>query len=278
MKFPLACADFTFPLLSHGKALDLVRLLDFNGVDIGLFEGRSHLWPSREFKNVTKSAQALRKEVEDRGLKLADVFLQAATDFTSLAINHPSAAKRKKARDLFSRTLEYAHEAGSYHVSALPGVYFEEESKAASWKRCCDELAWRVAQAADADVIFGVEAHIGSLVPKPADALRLVRDVPGLTLTLDYTHFTYQGISDDKIEPLVEHASHFHARSAARKKLQGLLRENVIDYPRILRKMKETGYRGFIGVEYVWVDWEGCNRVDNVSETIQLRDLLKKAK
>ena len=49
----LACADFTFPLLSHDKVLDLIALLDFEGVDIGLFEGRSHLWPSRVFEDVT---------------------------------------------------------------------------------------------------------------------------------------------------------------------------------------------------------------------------------
>ncbi|MEP0843201.1 MAG: hypothetical protein HRF43_10895, partial [Phycisphaerae bacterium] len=50
MSHPLACADFTFPLLDHDRALDLIALLEFDGVDVGLFEGRSHLWPSREFR------------------------------------------------------------------------------------------------------------------------------------------------------------------------------------------------------------------------------------
>jgi hypothetical protein len=55
----LACADFSFPLLPHDKALDLIALLDFEGVDIGLFEGRSHLWPSRVFEDVAGSAGEL---------------------------------------------------------------------------------------------------------------------------------------------------------------------------------------------------------------------------
>ena len=46
MKTKLACADFAFPLLPHDAVLDLVAALQFEGVDIGLFEGRSHLWPS----------------------------------------------------------------------------------------------------------------------------------------------------------------------------------------------------------------------------------------
>ena len=43
MKPKLACADFTFPLLPHAKVLDLIAMLGIKGVDIGLFEDRSHL-------------------------------------------------------------------------------------------------------------------------------------------------------------------------------------------------------------------------------------------
>ena len=38
--------------------------------------------------------------------------------------------------------------------------------------------------------------------------------------------------------------------------------------------MRDTDYAGYVGVEYVWIDWEGLNEVDNVAETIQMRDLL----
>ena len=67
MTLKLACADFTFPLLPHDGVLDLIAALEFDGVDIGLFEGRSHLWPSREFPHVAKSARQLgRKLAEPR--------------------------------------------------------------------------------------------------------------------------------------------------------------------------------------------------------------------
>ena len=52
MKPKFACADFTFPLLPHEDSLQLISMLGFDGADIGLFEERSHLWPSREFENV----------------------------------------------------------------------------------------------------------------------------------------------------------------------------------------------------------------------------------
>ena len=39
--------------------------------------------------------------------------------------------------------------------------------------------------------------------------------------------------------------------------------------------MRQVGYSGYVGVEYVWIDWEHCNEVDNLSETILMRDLLR---
>jgi sugar phosphate isomerase/epimerase len=275
MKLKLACADFAFPLLSHDKVLDLVAMLEFDGVDIGLFEGRSHLWPSKVFASSVKSGKQLGRKLADRGLRCADVFLQMNPSFIPYAINHPKAARRRRARDWFLKTLDYAAAGGAKHVTTLPGVYFDPEKPADSWRRTCDELAWRVDQAKQHRIVFSVEAHVGSIVPDPKAALRLVRSVSGLTLTLDYTHFTRTGLPDRAAEPLIAHASHFHARGARRDRLQTSFQQNTIDYARVLRAMQQVGYKGYVGVEYVWVDWEHCNEVDNLSETIQLRDFLR---
>ena len=271
----LACADFTFPLLPHDKSLDLIAMLGFEGVDIGLFEGRSHLWPSRVFGDLKASARELAGKLRDRGLALADLFLQTAPDFGSLAPNHPDASIRRQARDWFERTVEFALECGGRHVSALPGVYFEGVPEAESLERCHDELAWRCEMAKGSGVNFSIEAHVGSIVPTPDSAARLVQAVPGLSLTLDYTHFTRSGLPDSEVEPLIAHASHFHARGACPGRLQASLKENVIDYRRVLDVMRQVGYSGYVGVEYVWIDWEHCNEVDNLSETILMRDLIR---
>ena len=203
MKAKFACADFTFPLLQHEHALDLIANLGFTGVDLGLFEQRSHLWPSKEFKSLQKNARRLKRSLADRGLVAADVFLQMRPDFTPYAINQPSAARRRVARDWFLKTLEYANALGCHHVTTLPGVVFADEGRAASLARSVDELAWRVAASRAAGIVFGTEAHVGSIVPTPETAADLVRRVPGLTLTLDYTHFTRAGVPDRKIKPLV---------------------------------------------------------------------------
>ena len=272
MKYRLACADFTFPLMSHDQSLGLISMLGFKGVDIGLFEGRSHL--SKEFKNIGPSARKLKNKLDNLGLKAADIFLQTAPDFVPFAINHPSSKRRTRARNWFLKTLEYASSTGSKHVTILPGVSFSEEKSSDSFGRAVDELSWRVEQAKTQDIVLGIEAHVGSLAPRPKSAEKLVRSVPGLTLTLDYTHFTRAGLPDSTVEPLVEYASHFHARGARKGRLQETFRKNKIDYKRVLKMMAKTKYRGWIGIEYVWIDWEHCNECDNISETIQFRDFL----
>ena len=276
MPYRLACADFAFPLLPHDNVLDLIAAMRFEGVDIGLFEGRSHLWPSREFAQTAKSAGVLGRKLADRGLQAADVFLQMAPDFVAYAVNHPQSARRRKARDWFCRTIEYATVCGAEHVTTLPGVYFlDEEPRSASWQRCCEELGWRVEQCRAAGITFGVESHVGSLVPTPKSAARLVQCVPGLTLTLDYTHYARKGMPDSAVEPLVQHATHFHARGARKGRLQTSFDKNAIDYRRIVNVMRKTGYAGWIGVEYIWIDWEHGNENDCLSETIRFRDFFR---
>ena len=276
MTYKFATADFTFPLLPHDKVLQLVSMLEFDGIDIGLFEERSHLWPSREFADVTASARHLKQKLADQGLQAADIFLQMSEDFTPFAINHPDPARRDQARDWFLKTLDYAAECGCRHVTALPGVPFETEDYETSFARSIDELGWRVEQARKHNIIFGTEAHVGSIVPDPTSAKRLVEQVPGLTLTLDYTHFTRIGLSDMAIEPLLKYASHFHVRGAREGRLQASFDDNIIDYERVYQAMQEIDYQGWIGIEYIWIDWEHCNECDTLSETIRFRDFLRR--
>ncbi len=277
MSFQYACADFAFPLLPHQNVLKLIQLLGFDGVDIGLFQDRSHLQPSMVFDQPAKQGKLLKESVLDAGIAVADVFLQSDLDFSVKAINHPNSKVREEERVQFQKLIEYAIAAGSKHITCLPGVHFEEETYESSYQRVVEELLWRVDMAQQAGLIFAVEAHLGSIVDTPEKTAKLVQDTQGLTLTLDYTHFAKMGIPDERVHPLITHASHFHARGAAKGKLQTVIGENAIDYNAIIKEMKRTHYQGFVGVEYIWTEWENCNRTDNVSESIQLMQAMKEA-
>ena len=113
------------------------------------------------------------------------------------------------------------------------------------------------------------------MAPTPERALALLELAPGLTLTLDYSHFVYQGIPETEVEQLAPFARHCHLRGARRHRMQAPLRENAIDFERMLDTLGAVGYEGFLGLEYVWLDWEHCNECDNLSETLLLRDRVR---
>lgn len=269
-----ASADFTFPLLEHHQVLKLVSMLGMDGVDIGLFEGRSHLQPSTEFSHLPENAKKLRNTLEENGLAAADVFLQCNNDFSVYAINNLEKARRDFARNWYLQTLDYAGYLGCHHVTILPGVENTPDYEQA-FQLAADELAWRLEQARQHNITLGFEAHVGSLVPHPRQAERLVKCVEGLTLTLDYTHFERMGIPETEYQILMPYASHFHARGAAPGQLQTVFKENTINYDHVVRSMIETNFSGFIGIEYIWMEWENGNRVDNVSETILMKRYLE---
>jgi sugar phosphate isomerase/epimerase len=277
MDLKLATADYSFPLLEWEQALRLAADIGMQGFDVALFAGRSHLNPDEVLANPSPAAACVSRAVEAQGLEIADVFGQPGKVFQENAPNDPDPAVRQRAAEFFYRILDFTARANARHLSILPGIHFPEESYEDSLKRSADELAWRCEAAEKVGVCFAVEAHLGSIVPTPDQARRLLDMVPALTLTLDYGHFTYQGIPDDQIEPLLGRASHFHARCGCKGRLQAPLKQNTIDFARALRALERDHYTGFVTLEYVWIDWEHCNEVDNISETILLRNLFRSA-
>lgn len=275
-KIKFSCADFTFPLLSHQNSLRLIKILGFDYVDLGMFEGRSHIYPSQIMKNPTSEGKSLKRMLNNEGLEASDVFLQTGADPPINAANNPEDGIRNKNRTIFLKMLEFANVLGCQHITGLPGVWHKGESKNKDWYRAVEEANWRTAEAKKAGIVYGVEPHVGSILSDVVTSQKFLKECPGLTLTLDYGHFIYQGLQNEEVHPLISSASHFHARGGAEGRLQTILKENIIDFDEIIRVFKNNEYEGFVCIEYVYQDWEGCNKTDNVSETICLLEMLKK--
>jgi sugar phosphate isomerase/epimerase len=269
----LACADFSFPLLSHDESFDIISMLGFNGIDIGLFPGRSHFQLNNFINDIENSACDLSTKLKDRGLEIADIFFQPSSELDKLAPNHPNKEQRTKWRDLFQRTLEFTAYCGASHVTTLPGIHFKDEEHIDSLKRACDELSWCAEKATEMNIVLAVEPHMWSIAPTTRLVKVLIDMSDNLTLTLDYGHFIAQGEPDQTIEPLIRYASHFHARASCPDFLQTTMANNTINFPQIMKAMQNYEYSGYIGVEYVRMEHDIAPDVDNISETILMRDL-----
>jgi sugar phosphate isomerase/epimerase len=271
----LSCADYTFPLLEHDRSLALISMLGLEAVDIGFMGGRSHVRPEEVAGDLERNAHRLAERLEGAGVGIADLFLIPWTDFETLAPNHPQEGERRRARELFERTLEFAGHLGAPGISMLPGIIWPGEDPESSFARSAEELSWRVELANGAGVRLSVEPHVGSLIEMPDQAERLSRAAAGLQLTLDPSHFVFRGIQQERWETLVPFTGHVHLRGARDRRVQATMAENTIDFSQLVSKLDDAGYRGYLTLEYVWTDWERCNECDNVSETVLLRDHLR---
>lgn len=275
--FRFSCADYTFPLLDRLTSLRLIRLLNFSHVDIGLFARSSEFSPSELVVSPKSYTAQVVRDLEVAGLAVSDVFVQIGVDPSDCSANDPSSVTRERNREVFTRSLEFCSAVGSKHLTGLPGVFHPELSVERSLELAAEEAAFRVKACADAGICYGIEPHVGSICADSKSAAEFLQRVQGLTLTLDYGHFVMAGETSSQSLDLLKSTSHVHARGGALERLQTSVAENEIDFSEIVGELLRLGYDGFVALEYVWIDWNGCNRTDNVSETVLLRAALQAA-
>jgi sugar phosphate isomerase/epimerase len=273
--FKFSCADFTFPVLERPAALRLIKLLGFDYVDIGLFARSTHFSPTDLYSSPRSYTERILNDLDTAGLRTSDVFVQIGVDPSECAANDPSAAVRFENADVFKRTFEFAIALGSKHLTGLPGVFHDGVSRDHDLGLAMEVAAWRAAECASAGIGYAIEPHVGSICGDIASTQAFLSTVKGLTLTLDYGHFIMTGECSTDVHALLPFASHVHVRGGALDRLQTSVDENTIDFPGMLAGLQQVEYKGFLALEYVWIDWKGCNRTDNVSETVLLRRALE---
>ena len=271
----LGCADFTWPLMTHTDVVRHIAMLGFDGVDLGLMEGRTQVQPGMVRQDVAMWSGVIGERLAAAGLEAADVFFVPSFNLTDLAANNPDPDQRDGGHEAFLDILEFSRRIGAPGMTMNGGIPLEGQSTSDSMRLSASELTRRVEAAAEHDIEVRVEASVNSNTPTPEMALELVDAVPGLKLTLDYCHFVYQDIPESDVHPLLEHAAHFQCRGAAPGRMQVNFQENAIDYRGVLERLMALGYDAYFSIEYVWIDVWDCNRTENTMETIQFRDFVK---
>jgi sugar phosphate isomerase/epimerase len=137
-----------------------------------------------------------------------------------------------------------------------------------------EKLRMLQAVAARAGVILTLETHVGQITERPADALWLCQQVPGLGLTLDPSHYfagPNQGASFDELLPFVQ-GTGFRAGGTNWATIQLPWGDGPIDFTGLVRKLEARGYKGFYVAEYI----EGLNQLDPVEQSRRFLDWANK--
>jgi sugar phosphate isomerase/epimerase len=127
------------------------------------------------------------------------------------------------------------------------------------WDRVKGLLVERFGELAEharrAEVLIGMEPHVGAALHRPEQALWLREqiDSPGLTIHFDISHFNVQGMAmEPVIAQLAPYSAHTHVkdeRGVAPEHEFLIPGEGEMDYVRYLKAMQRTGYTGHIVVE-----------------------------
>jgi sugar phosphate isomerase/epimerase len=249
----LTCTSFSFPKLSFERSLKLIALLEIPRYDVGAHLGGGHIEPA-EVEANPGAVPTLGHGFRDRPVNAADADLR----------------RQNLAR--FRAIVECSAQVGAKGITLLPGVVWPELGRERSFDLSAEALRELVPIARDRGLRLSVEAHMESIAESPREAAQLCDEVPGLQLTLDYSHFLALGYSPSDVHPLLKHAGHFHARQAAPGRLQASAKDGTLNFPDLVGRLKAGGYAGDVCVEYTWQDWRDCWRQDVVSESIILRD------
>jgi sugar phosphate isomerase/epimerase len=273
----LTCTSFSFPMLSFADAAKVIALIGIPNLDVGAHEGGCHVQPSQVEANPTATIESIRRAVGDVGLGVSDFFPTFGHGFRDRPVNTLSSDEREANVRRFRAIVEVSRGIGAKGITLLPGVIWDEIGPDRSFERSVEELRRLVPIAHDAGLRLSVECHLESVAEPPAKALELVQSVPGLTLTLDYSHFVANGYRPEDVHSLVPHAGHFHARQARDGYLQASHWDGTLDFDDIVRRLVAANYTGDACLEYTWQEWRGANNVDVLSETILLRDQVRSA-
>lgn len=276
MTIRLSCNDYAWPGLSHRTVLAVIRDLGFEGVDIGLFADATHVTVESVVAGPERRALALRDEIESAGLFAADVFLTSSLQIERLTPTSRFDDDVEQLRSIFAATVAFTAELGAPGITLLPGVVADGQSVGDAIALAAEGLAPLVAMGAARSLGVSVEPHVGSCIESPEAAADLVAQCPGLTVTLDPSHFAYAGCSVERMTQLADCTRHVQIRPAGPGVMQAKVPDNEVDLAVLLSSLHDAGYDGWIASEFVWMAKWRCDEVDNTAESKRLRELLER--
>lgn len=267
--FELACHTWAFNDLTLQEALGTIARLGFRRVDIGSGPNLNAPKAAAEPRQV---ALEIKRDLEAFNLTVSDLYLLHPR------ISLADEDKRQKEIELFRQLLPFAVELGAPGITLSPGLAHPSDDREAQ-DRTVAALREMVKAGKEAGLRISIEPHMDSMAQTPDAALAMVKDVPGLEITLDWSHMLCQDIKHDAVLPLLEHTRHVQLRQAAKGKLQTPYDKGKLDVVKVVAALKAVNYEGVVTVEYMNTPgWHGMVSVNTIRESARLRDDLKAAR
>lgn len=274
MAIRLSCDDYAWPALQHRTVFEVIRDLGFVGVDIGVFADATHVTVPSLVADPRSRAAAVLADASAAGLAVADVFLTSSMDLARVTPTSRYGEDQDELQRIFRATVDFAVALGAPGVTLLPGIVADGQSVSEAITLAAEGLSPLVSIGAAAGLGVSVEPHVGSCIESPDATAELLDRCEGLMVTLDASHFVYQGWQVPTMLQLLSQTRHVQVRPAAVGVMQAKVADNGFDLPLLVRSLVAQEYDGWLASEYVWMAKWRCDEVDNTGESGRLRVVL----
>ena len=272
---PVSGSTWSFVGATLPEAVRIYRALGIGAVDLIAVPGKPDS-PMLASEQILRRPRELAREILDLGAPVSNLNYNFAANFHERAINHKDAGVRKRNREDYRSVVEFCRACRIPSVTVLPGIVQRGWTREKALAITAEELHHMSAMSRKEGITTTFEAHAGSILESPLDALSFMQSNPELKLTLDYGHFICLGYAQEQVDPLVSYTAHVHLRQAAPQKLQARWDEGTLDFTGIIGKLASATYTGFLSLEYEHMEgWMDLDKADVFTETVKMRNLLR---
>lgn len=267
MTIVLGCHKWSFSRVSTLQAAQIIRALGFERMDLG---NAPDLHPVEAGQDIDATVAYLNDIKAKTGVRFIDIFPQLPTQ-----PNHPDPDARKKSREGLAAWFEIAARVGLEGVTLTPGRYWPGHTADEDFARAAEEMRWAVGEGQKRGIYTRIEPHVSSVTWTPFLAVQMAQEAPGLTLTIDHSHFIFHDIPYEHIALMHPYGTHWHARQARPGNICCATDQGKIDFQRIVQDLQAANYQGTICLEFTPGLWMTGGYVDCVSETVALTQQLQ---
>lgn len=242
-----ACTSLVLLKEPADKALQAVASLGYRWVDLSALKWAPHVSVTNLVRDFEAEAQRVEGLLAAHELRVAQLTFGAVESSPFEQYEREFEALARLAARLQARLINLM----------APSLQADRADQV-------EKLRKLTAIAKKHGILLTLETHVKQITERPAEALKLCQEIPGLGLTLDPSHYyagLNQGAPFDELLPFVQ-GTGFRAGGMTWKEIQLPWGEGPIDFAALVRQLEAAGYEGFYVCEYL----QRFNSVDPLVE------------
>ena len=230
---------------SLDDALASVARMGFTAIDLIAIPGWGQLEPAR-------LAEHWEAEAERVGALLMQHHLTPIA--VNLAVGNPhqrdAAVVAQRLREV-AGAARFMQRLGIPLASFYPGYRAEDRPWEEVLADSVISMREMLAVAGAYGVTLAVELHMFTPFETVAQGMRLLQELPELSVAYDPSHYAMQSIDLRDTAPFLARAAHVHLRDAAPEQMMAPVGAGTVDFPWILDTLRALDYRGNLSIEYL---------------------------